>query len=125
MPNLRPAALTRRSAALFGHLQFLLLGAVLLAGSLLLKDAQAAVINVTTVFDEFNTGPSTCSLREAVQAANTDAAFGGCSAGSGADVIFLPVSQGVYRLQINGGDEDATSPGTWTSAASLPSRARP
>ncbi|MBE5316216.1 MAG: CSLREA domain-containing protein [Xanthomonadales bacterium] len=89
-----------------GCARLLRLGALLLAGALLFKDAQAAVINVSTVFDEFNTSPSTCSLREAVQAANTDAAFGGCSAGSGADVIFLPVSQGVYRLQINGGDED-------------------
>lgn len=84
----------------------LLLGSVLLPGLLLFGEVQAAIINVTTVFDEFNTSPSTCSLREAVQAANTEAAFGGCSAGSGADVIFLPVSQGVYRLQINGGDED-------------------
>lgn len=94
-----PATALRRFATL-------LLGSALLPGLLLSGDAHAAIINVTTVFDEFNTSPSTCSLREAVQAANTDTAFGGCSAGSGADVIFLQVRQGVYRLQINGGDED-------------------
>ena len=39
-----------------------------------------------------------CSLREAITAANDDAAFGGCSAGSGADTIFLPA--GIYTLTI-------------------------
>ena len=96
----KPQASARRRFAT------LLLGSVLLPGMLFLGKAQAAIINVTTVFDEFNTSPSTCSLREAVQAANTDAAFGGCSAGSGADSIRLPVSTGVYRLQLSGGDED-------------------
>ena len=53
--------------------------------------AQAAAIPVNTTTDEFNTsGTGTgCSLREAIQAANTDSAFGGCTAGSGADTINL------------------------------------
>ena len=40
--------------------------------------ASAATIPVTTNGDEYNTGPL-CSLREAVQTTNTDAAFGGCA----------------------------------------------
>jgi len=51
----------------------------------------AAPIVVTTTVDEYApaTGDTGCALREAVQAANTDTAFGGCSAGSGADTIKL------------------------------------
>jgi CSLREA domain-containing protein len=45
--------------------------------------ASAAVITVTTGLDEFDTTPNaTCSLREAIQSANTDGDFGGCT-GSG------------------------------------------
>ncbi|MFN8524589.1 MAG: CSLREA domain-containing protein [Chloroflexota bacterium] len=62
-----------------------LLGA-LLAGLLLVllapaDGAQAATIQVTTSADENNTNLSACSLREALVAANTNAAFGGCPAG--------------------------------------------
>lgn len=48
--------------------------------------ANAATITVNTAVDEDNTGVN-CSLREAVEAAKTDAAFGGCPAGSGPDTI--------------------------------------
>ncbi|HQU83394.1 MAG TPA: CSLREA domain-containing protein, partial [Pyrinomonadaceae bacterium] len=46
----------------------------------------AATITVNTTVDENGTGAN-CSLREAINAANTDAAFGGCTAGAGADTI--------------------------------------
>ncbi len=50
--------------------------------------APFATITVTTVTDENNTNPSRCSLREAITAANTNAAFGGCAAGAaGLDTI--------------------------------------
>jgi CSLREA domain-containing protein len=67
--------------------------------------AGAATITPTTFADEFNAG-SACSVREAVQAANIDAAFGGCPAGAGADTISLP--PGAYRLSIpiDGGPDD-------------------
>jgi CSLREA domain-containing protein len=68
------------------------LGLLLWAGS-----ASAATIAPTTTADEFNNGTG-CSLREAVQAANTNAAFGGCPAGSGADTVSLP--GGNYVLTI-------------------------
>ena len=59
-----------------------------------------AAITVNTTMDEYNTNPSNCSLREAIQAANKDIAFGGCTTGSGDDVITLPA--GTYPLTIPG-----------------------
>ncbi|MBC8447965.1 MAG: right-handed parallel beta-helix repeat-containing protein [Chloroflexi bacterium] len=67
-----------------------------------------SVITVTTTADEFGSGAG-CSLREAIQAANTDTAFGGCPAGSGADTITLPA--GTYTLTIAGATEDANATG--------------
>ena len=65
-------------------------------------------ILVTTEKDEWDEGAG-CSLREAIQAANTDAAFGGCPAGSGADVIGLPA--GTYRLTRPGAKDDSNASG--------------
>jgi CSLREA domain-containing protein len=45
-----------------------------------------AVINVNTASDE-DVDNATCSLREAIIAANTDTAYNGCTAGSGTDTI--------------------------------------
>jgi CSLREA domain-containing protein len=47
---------------------------------------RAATLTVNTVTDD-NAANGLCSLREAITAANTDAAFGGCAAGSGTDTI--------------------------------------
>ena len=69
----------------------------------------AATITVTTEADEFGTGAE-CSLREAIQAANTNAEFGGCPAGDvGSDTITLP--PGTYELTIAGDDEDLNATG--------------
>ncbi len=57
--------------------------------------AYAASISVGTTADDDNFAPS-CSLREAITAANNDAAYGGCPAGSGTDTITLPA--GTYTL---------------------------
>ena len=70
--------------------------------------AQAANITVTTSNDEFGTGPL-CSLREAIQAANSDLAFSGCSAGSGTDTIIL--ASDVYKLTLAGANEDNDATG--------------
>ena len=51
--------------------------------------ASAATVTVTTTDDEVN-ADADCSLREAIEAANTDAAVDACAAGSGADVIVIP-----------------------------------
>jgi CSLREA domain-containing protein len=67
-------------------------------GALLLSSpALGAVITPTTFGDE-NGGGTDCSLREAILAADTDAAFGGCPAGGGADTI--PLGAGTYGLSI-------------------------
>src|SRR5262245_2125441 len=70
--------------------------------------ALASTVTVTTTADQFGTGPE-CSLREAIQAANTDAAFGGCPSGGGSDTITL--AAGVYELTISGRLEDVTATG--------------
>jgi CSLREA domain-containing protein len=49
-----------------------------------------ATITVTTTAD--GTGGPNCTLRDAITAANTDTATGGCSAGHGADTIDFSVS---------------------------------
>jgi len=58
----------------------------------------AATLTVTTTTDELNSDGD-CSLREAIQAANTDTAVDACPAGSGADTITVPA--GTYTLTIS------------------------
>ncbi len=83
-----------------------LIGSLALIGCL---DARAATIVVNTTSDQFGTGTE-CALREAVQAANSDAAFGGCAAGAGGDIIILPANRLDY--QITGArDEEANATG--------------
>jgi CSLREA domain-containing protein len=84
--------------------------ALIVTGSALLlapAGASAATIPVNNTNDEFNTGPQ-CSLREAVQTANTDAAFGGCAPQGGftsdPDEIELP--SGLYALNQAGAETD-------------------
>lgn len=70
--------------------------------------ALAAELTVNTNFDHFGTVPSTCSLREAIEAANRNQNFGGC-VGVGAfgnDRITLPSD--IYTLTRTGLD-DATN----------------
>jgi hypothetical protein len=59
------------------------------------SSAPAATIGVTTTADQFGTG-SECSVREALNAAEDDLAFGGCGPGAGADTVNLP--PGTYAL---------------------------
>ena len=77
------------------------LGALVLAVialcALLPAAAPAATIRVDSKADAL-TGDSACTLREAVIAANADAAVLGCPAGSGDDVILL--AGGTYKLTI-------------------------
>jgi CSLREA domain-containing protein len=78
--------------------------------------ANAATITPNVPVDQFGNDPDSCSLREAVQSANTDSAFGGCSAGAGADVIAL--GEGTFQLSIPG-DEDANAQGDLDTTGSL------
>ena len=84
----------------------------LIGGAINVTPAHAATITVNTTTDEFGAGAS-CSLREAIQAANNNVAFGGCPAGaSGADTISIP--PGTYQLTIanaGGVNEDNNATG--------------
>ncbi|HYU61670.1 MAG TPA: choice-of-anchor Q domain-containing protein, partial [Solirubrobacterales bacterium] len=75
---------------------------------LLASDAQAATIPVTTTQDELN-ADGDCSLREAIEAANTNAAVDSCTAGSGADIVSLAAA--TYALSVTGTLEDANATG--------------
>ncbi|HET6284743.1 MAG TPA: CSLREA domain-containing protein, partial [Polyangia bacterium] len=63
-------------------------GTALLVGLGSWGTARATVIRVDATADEDGSG-SGCSLREAIKAANTDTAYGGCPAGSGDDFLYL------------------------------------
>jgi CSLREA domain-containing protein len=79
----------------------------------------AGPILVTTTADEYGANPGACSLREAIDAANTNAAFGGCAAGSpGADTITFGVN-GTFRLTIAGRDDDSNATGDLDIAEDL------
>ena len=69
---------------------------------------RAATISVNTTDDELN-NDGDCSLREAIQAANTDAAVDACVPGSGDDTITLP--SGTYTLTRAGANEDGNATG--------------
>lgn len=86
----------------------LTLGLLWLLGGGRSSVVRAASLTVTTTADELN-NDGDCSLREAIQAANTDTAVDGCAAGSGADTITLP--PGTYVLTITGSGEDANQTG--------------
>jgi CSLREA domain-containing protein len=65
-------------------------------------------IFVNTCDDELN-NDGDCSLREAIEAANTDTAVDACLAGSGDDYITLPPC--TYTLSIPGANEDNNQTG--------------
>jgi CSLREA domain-containing protein len=84
---------------------FLLLALPLLAAGLqapAAHSAEQAAITVSTFQDELN-NDGDCSLREAIQAANSDSPVDVCPAGNGADVILLP--SGLYTLSLVGDDD--------------------
>jgi CSLREA domain-containing protein len=74
-----------------------------------LAQVRETAIVVNTLEDELNDGGGDCSLREAIEAANTDSSVDGCPAGDGDDAILLPA--GNYLLALVGADEDANATG--------------
>jgi uncharacterized repeat protein (TIGR01451 family)/CSLREA domain-containing protein len=72
------------------------------------RSGPGAVIAVTTTDDELNSDGD-CSLREAIQAANTNAAVDACVAGSGDDTVVVPA--GTYVLTLVGAGEDGNLTG--------------
>jgi CSLREA domain-containing protein len=77
---------------------------------------QGVTIAVTTHADELN-ADGACSLREAIQAANSDTPVDACPAGSGADTIVL--AAGLYALSLAGADEDQNQTGDLDLAGAL------
>jgi CSLREA domain-containing protein len=87
---------------------------VLATWSIILSAATAQIMETTTITvntfdDELNDGGGDCSLREAIQAANTDSQIDGCLAGSDHDTIVLP--SGSYTLTLDGANEDDNATG--------------
>jgi len=70
----------------------------------------AATIIVDTTDDELN-ADTDCSLREAIEAANTNAAVSGCDPGSAVVVDVIQVPAGVYTLDLTGTGDDANARG--------------
>jgi len=89
---------------------------MLLVPAVVPSTVRAATIAVNTTADQFGEGPA-CALREAIQAANTDTAFGGCAKGSGTDTITVPA--GTYTLTRVGANEDANATGDLDIASNL------
>ncbi len=83
-------------------------------GLLFSVPGSAATIVVDSSFDDLDQAPNgNCTLREALVAANGNAAVDGCAAGEPGpgvtDVILVPA--GIYTLTIAGGDEDQAQSG--------------
>lgn len=76
------------------------------------------VVNITvnTYADELNEDGD-CSLREAIQTANTDTPVDSCPAGLGEDLIVL--ATGVYTLTLEGASEDLNATGDLDIQADL------
>ena len=95
---------------------FRLLSAVMLLAAIWLDShpvSAASTITVVTTADSL-TADGQCSLREAVIAANTDTATGGCPAGSGTDLIVFDPSlttPAVFTLTLTGANEDNAATG--------------
>ncbi len=90
-----------------------LAGAVALAFGALISaptPVRAAAITVNTTTDELN-ADGDCSLREAVQAANTNVAVDACPAGSASETDTLQLDNLTYTLGLVGTGEDANATG--------------
>ena len=75
-----------------------------------------ATITVNTTDDELNSDGD-CSLREAIQAANTDAPVDGCPGGCGDDLVIVPA--GTYKITIPGRNENANATGDFDISSNL------
>ena len=69
----------------------------------------AGTIAVNTTVNEAGAGPN-CSLREAIQAANNNANFGGCAL-SGTQPFTINLGAGTFQLTIAGANEDLNATG--------------
>jgi CSLREA domain-containing protein len=82
---------------------------VTLAAALVLATSANAATLTPSTFTDDNTANGNCTLREAIRAANGDAAVDACLPGTGSDVINL--NAGTYDLSVPGFEEDAAADG--------------
>jgi len=85
-----------------------ILFAIVASASLPVRAVEAATILVTTTTDELNTDGD-CSLREAIRAANTNAAVDACTAGENDQTDTITVPAGTYTLTLAGNDNAAAA----------------
>jgi len=101
--------------------KFLMVLAAIAATFVIVPAANAVQIGVSTTEDTYGGSAGSCSLREAITAAQTNAAFDGCPAGSGVDVVRVP--GGEYKITRAGAGENANLTGdfdvTGTDALSI------
>ncbi|MEO6062948.1 MAG: choice-of-anchor Q domain-containing protein [Thermoflexales bacterium] len=81
----------------------------LVHAALALPDAPAGLIAVTTLSDQFGPDFDVCSLREAIQTANGNSTFGGCSGAGGSETIQL--GAGNHILSFQGANDDTNAIG--------------
>src|SRR5436190_12662211 len=91
-----------------GRLWCLLMALALLGLAGSARVGAAATITVSTTADDLTVNGN-CTLREAIQAANTDTAVDACPAGNGGDTI--AVGAHTYTLSIAGKNEDDNATG--------------
>lgn len=87
----------------------LVAAALVSAGGLMAASSATAATIAPNTFGDDNTANGNCTLREAVRAANEDAAVDACTAGTGADQVQL--AAGTYTLSVAGSAENAATTG--------------
>jgi len=99
-------------------------GAVIASATLaflgLVPSAEAATITPTVFFDGMATTDN-CTLREAVQASNTNAPVDACEAGQANKLDTIALSAGEYNLTIDGDGEDQNETGDLDVTPDAPS----
>jgi CSLREA domain-containing protein len=98
-----------------GEYPYLLTDSPSLSGTIVVESPQIAglgssILIVTTTADELNKNDK-CSLREAIIAANTNKAVGGCPAGSSYYDDTIILGSDTYSLTLQGKNEDAAATG--------------
>jgi CSLREA domain-containing protein len=86
----------------------LILLVLFIEGAVHVSPVSANTITVDTTEDQNHTDLEHCSLREALIAATLDAAYYGCDAGSGADIISLPAGEYTIDSQLSAIESDIT-----------------
>ena len=74
---------------------------------------------VVTTEEDSDSNDGLCSLREAIQAANTDTVIDTCMAGAGSDRILFGLSSATYPLSLSGVNEEVNGSGDLDILASV------